>query len=195
MNTKTIGSVLESFDSTITPHQPCDIISFGGFDWIVLDTKENAVLLITRHIFEICRYHCFSETRIGWADCHLRGYLNGEFYSEFSEREKAEIISENGDNVFLLNYDEFIKYRKFLARFGDSTQLQGRNLIPELARDEPSADEQIVKKLQRCWWWLRSSKTSFHSDIVCFASNGEYVVDSCLATNDWGVRPALWLRV
>ena len=55
-----------------------DIIPFGIYKWVVLDSKGDRILIITESIIEIHWYHnAFSD--ITWADCELRNYLNNEF--------------------------------------------------------------------------------------------------------------------
>ncbi len=105
-------------------------LSFGGYNWRVLDIQDNVALLITEDIIEQCAYHDAYKD-ITWADCSLRKYLNGEFYDKFSEADKSRIISvlnknldnqwygskggvDTKDSIFLLSVEEVCKY------FGDS---------------------------------------------------------------------------
>ncbi|CBH27139.1 hypothetical protein lse_0988 [Listeria seeligeri serovar 1/2b str. SLCC3954] len=76
------------------------ILSFGNYNWRVLDIKENSALIITENIIEHRVYHD-AYKQITWADCALRFYLNGEFYNTFSATEKSKIVSvinKNDDN-------------------------------------------------------------------------------------------------
>ena len=57
-------------------------ISFGGYNWRVLDIHNNRALIITEDIIEQRAYHDVYRD-ITWADCALRKYLNGEFYNKF----------------------------------------------------------------------------------------------------------------
>ncbi len=59
------------------------IISFGYYNWRVLDIQNNAALIITEEIIEQRAYHDTYKD-ITWADCSLRKYLNGEFYDKFN---------------------------------------------------------------------------------------------------------------
>ncbi|GHV39484.1 hypothetical protein FACS189490_03170 [Clostridia bacterium] len=60
------------------------VLPFGGYNWRVLDIKDNADLLITENIIEQRPYHNAYKD-ITWAECSLREYLNGEFYDKFAE--------------------------------------------------------------------------------------------------------------
>lgn len=118
-----------------------DKISFGSYDWRVLDIQNNTALIITEYIIEQRAYHNAYKD-ITWSDCSLRKYLNGEFYDKFTLTDKSRIIavlnknpdnqwygSEGGadteDSIFLLNIEEVVcKY------FGDSSsKLQNRGFL------------------------------------------------------------------
>ncbi len=105
-------------------------LSFGGYNWRILNIQNNTTLIITEEIIEQRVYHDAYKD-ITWADCALRKYLNGEFYDKFSAADKSRIIpviNKNPDNqwygskggadtqdrVFLLSIEEVCKY------FGDS---------------------------------------------------------------------------
>ena len=114
------------------------VISFGGFDWRVIDVQDGRALIITKDAIEQRQYNeAIDEENTGegvdvtWETCTLRKYLNGEFYSKLT-KEEQEFIAEtriqnpdnvwygtNGgndttDNIFLLSLEEVDKY------FGDS---------------------------------------------------------------------------
>lgn len=55
--------------------QAGDNISFGSYDWRVLDIQNNTALIITEHIIEQRIYHEASKD-ITRADCSLRKYLS-----------------------------------------------------------------------------------------------------------------------
>ena len=73
---------------------------FGGYNWRILDIKNNAALIITEYIIEQRAYHDVYKD-ITWAGCSLRKYLNGEFYDKFNTTDKSRIIpviNKNPDN-------------------------------------------------------------------------------------------------
>ena len=123
------------------------IISFGDYNWRVLDIQNNAALVITEEIIEQRAYHDAYKD-ITWADCALRKYLNGEFYDKFNVTDKSRIIpviNKNPDNqwygskggedtqdsIFLLSLEEVCKY------FGDSrSKLQNRGKIKDIGLKE-----------------------------------------------------------
>ena len=65
-----------------------EVISFGGYNWRILDIKNNAALIITEYIIEQRAYHDVYKD-ITWAGCSLRKYLNGEFYDTDSKEKTS----------------------------------------------------------------------------------------------------------
>ncbi len=195
------------------------IISFGGYNWRVLDTQNNSALIITEDIIEQRSYHDAYKD-ITWADCSLRKYLNGEFYNKFTEADKLRIIpviNKNPDNewygakggedtkdsVFLLSTEEVCKY------FGDSSsklQNKGKNQRYWFERK----DENNIKRLAKLqgkewcwWWWLRSPGRVNVKAVYIFGTDGNIGIqgNNILKGNisdgkcTGGVRPALWLKL
>lgn len=159
-----------------------DTISFGKYNWKILDLKDDIALVITDYIIDTMPYN--NELgEITWENCSLRKYLNNEFYNCFSQSDKERIIkainlnhdnlqygisggNSTTDNIFLLSIEEANKY--------DIT-------IPEYV-------------LLDTVWWLRSpgdEKTGAAGVYGCGIINTEgYYV------NEYGgVRPALWLSL
>jgi len=115
-----------------------DVVTFGDYEWLVLDVQDGKALILSDKTLEIMAYHS-EDVDITWADCSLREYLNGEFYNNtFSTAEKVRIIetelknkannyfgtkggANTKDKVFLLSIEEVEKY------FGDSGQLESKN--------------------------------------------------------------------
>lgn len=78
-------------------------IIFGGYDWIVLKTENDKVLIISKNLIE---KHAFNEEYepVTWETCALRAYLNGDFYNRFSDEEKQRILrvrNYNPDNEYM----------------------------------------------------------------------------------------------
>lgn len=78
--------------------QAGDKISFGDYEWRVLDVQDNTALIITEYVIEERSYHDVYKD-ITWEECSLRTYLNGEFYNKFSERDRSRIISVLNQNM------------------------------------------------------------------------------------------------
>ncbi len=195
------------------------IISFGDYKWHVLDSQENAVLIITENIIEQRIYHDAYKD-ITWAECALRKYLNGEFYDKFNATDKSRIIpvinknsdnqwygtkggEDTQDNIFLLSIEEAIcKY------FGDSSsKLENPNGNRRYWFERK--DENNSKRIARLegkngiwWWWLRSpgrvnvKAVYIHGD-GNIGIQGNNILKGNISDGKCtgGVRPALWLKL
>ena len=196
------------------------MISFGGYNWRILDVKDNMALLLTEYIIEQRSYHSAYE-EITWADCALRRYLNGEFYDKFTEAEQAEIIpvwnknydnqwygskggADTQDRIFLLSMEEAVcKY------FGDSRSKlynPGKNQRYWFERKDENNGKRTARlegeKGDSWWWWLRSpgrvnvKAVYIHGD-GNIGIQGNNILRGNLSDGrcTGGVRPALWLKL
>ena len=202
--------------------QAGDKLSFGCYDWRVLDRQNNAVLIITECIIGQRAYHD-EFGAITWADCELRKYLNGEFYEKFNKTDRAKIISvtnKNLDNhwygskggedtqdcIFLLSIeDAACKY------FGDSSALlynPGKNQKYWFQRkDKNNSRREACLNGYGWWWWLRSPGRANNTAVYIWCNgnigiqgNGTFKYSSntihpLTGDNSGGVRPALWLKL
>ena len=196
-----------------------DKVSFGSYDWRVLDIQNNAALMITECIIEQRSYHNV-YTDITWADCALRKYLNGEFFDRFSEIDQSKIIpvsNKNPDNqwygskggldtqdsIFLLSLEEVCKY------FGDSLaklQNRGKNQRYWFERKDENNSKRLARLLGKewaWWWWLRSPGRVNVKAVYIFGTDGNIGIqgNNILKGNisdgkcTGGVRPALWMKL
>ena len=79
-----------------------------AIEWQILAKEENKMLVISKYAIEAKRFDVSSND---WKNSEIRQWLNGDFYNNaFSEQEKKNINSFNGDNVFLLSMEEASKY-------------------------------------------------------------------------------------
>ena len=186
-----------------------DIITFGECNWRVLDVKDGRALIITEDVVELRWYHK-KFVEITWADCDLRKYLNNEFYSKFSQDEKAKIstvTNKNPDNpwfktkggkdttddIFLLSLEEVCEF------FNDSrAKLRDKGRQTWYIDDENNGKRQAKHGNDFHWWRLRSpgyygrtaASVSYHG-YVYVRGNGVYG----RPRDGGGVRPALWLKL
>jgi hypothetical protein len=194
------------------------IISFGGYNWRVLDIQNNVVLVIAEEIIEQRAYHD-AYKNITWADCSLRKFLNVEFYNKFSATERSRIIpvlnqnpgnqwygSEGGedtyDRIFLLSIEEACKY------FGNSLSKlynRGKNQKYWFERKDKNNSKRIARLYGTddiCWWWLRSpgrvnvKAVYIHGDgNIGIQGNNIFKGNISDGRCTGGVRPALWLKL
>ena len=162
-------------------------ISFGGYDWIVLDVVDDKALVLSDKVIDKRNYHS-SDVPIAWENSEIRRYLNGEFYENtFSAKEKRKIIkteivnkdsNRTKDKVFLLSFEEAVRYFN-----GDSKRI-AFELYPG----------------SRWQWWLRShgdySKDATDRSAMSVANDGRIVLTGMpVGTKTIGVRPALWMKM
>lgn len=194
------------------------VLSFGDYNWRVLDIQNNTALIITEEIIDQRPYHDAYKD-ITWADCTLRKYLNGEFYEKFNTDDKSRIITvinknldnqwygtkggeDTEDNIFLLSLEEVCKY------FGDSTSKlnnPGKNQRYWFQRKDENNSKRLAKlhnKEWAWWWWLRSPGRVNVKAVYIFGTDGNIVIqgNNILKGNisdgkcTGGVRPALWIK-
>jgi hypothetical protein len=148
-------------------------VSFGDYNWRILDIHNNMALIITEYIIEQRAYHDAYKD-ITWADCSLRKYLNGEFYDKFTATDKSRIIpvlnknpgnqwygskggADTQDSIFLLSIEEAV-----CQYFGDSSSKlynRGKNQRYWFERKDENNSKRIARlegKNGAWWWWLRS---------------------------------------
>lgn len=199
--------------------QTGDKISFGSYEWRVLEVKNNTALIITEYIIEQRAYHNAYKD-ITWADCSLRKYLNSEFYDRFTTAEKSRIIpvlNKNPDNqwygtkggrdtqdsIFLLSIEETV-----CRYFGDSSSKlysPGKNQRYWFERKDKNNSKRIARLESRkegsWWWWLRSpGRVSIKAVYIHGDGNigiqGNNILKGNISDGECkgGLRPALWLK-
>jgi len=195
-------------------------ILFGGYNWRILDIKNNAALIITENIIEHRSYHDVYKD-ITWADCSLRKYLNGEFYDKFNDADKLRIIpvlnknpdnqwyGSNGgadtkDSIFLLSIEEVV-----CQYFGDSsTKLYnpGKNQRYWFERKDENNSKRVARleaNNERIWWWGLRSPGRLNIKVVDIHGDGNIGIqgNNILKGNisdgrcTGGVRPAMWIKL
>ena len=199
--------------------QTGDKISFGSYEWRVLEVKNNTALIITEYIIEQRAYHNAYKD-ITWADCSLRKYLNSEFYDRFSAAEKSRIIpvlnknpdnqwygtkggTDTQDSIFLLSIEETV-----CRYFGDSSSKlysPGKNQRYWFERKDKNNSKRIARLESRkegsWWWWLRSpGRVSIKAVYIHGDGNigiqGNNILKGNISDGECkgGLRPALWLK-
>lgn len=173
-------------------------------------------MLLSTEIVTKRAYHT-SDTKITWAECELRKYLNSVFIEEsFTGSDKMLIAestvenadhpvygteggSETADKVFLLSIDEVIKY------FGDSGKIYGRadlkpgeNWTAEdgVLDDEYNEDRMAEHTNGSRWYWLLRSPGYFDSHAAYVQADGIiFLYGMAVNVSECGIRPALWMEI
>ena len=165
--------------------EPGDKVQFGHnaegriLTWIVLDKKDDALMLITADLVLSAPFR--GTKRATWDSSSLRTYLNGTFYDEsFSEEEKAAIIESIAWNDKNNNSD---------VTPGTST----KDNIYILSRTEANNYIEILSNnMVDGEWWLRTPGT-YNNHLLCMVGDASGF-KSVNSIEEKGVRPVLWVK-
>jgi len=167
-----------------------DQITFGHFadtnEWIVLDKKEDQLLLISSRCVQESTFNS-SEGSTSWAQCSLRTWLNHDYISQaFNDFEQDIIMpqihsnnrgGETKDRIFLLSQVEAKRYfssdkDRIACRAGTENTLHST-------------------------WWLRTSAPEANWEHCVMTVDNDGTINSGAAANmhQYGVRPAMWLSI
>jgi hypothetical protein len=184
-----------------------DIISFGGYEWLILDVDGRRAKVVSQDILFLRRYHS-SWSAVTWATSEIRSYLNNDFFNGFTASDRARIVrtqvinldnqwsGTNGgantqDMIFLLSIEEVVRY------FGDSGLLSNGPPYPHYIYIHDRYNQNRIARFNGnpSRWWLRSpGGGTFYAAFV--EDNGPLNLSGLYVRNTHcGIRPALWLNL
>ena len=178
--------------------------SNGGeaIQWLVLDSREDSVLVISRYALANRDYHD-TDTDVTWETCSLRAWLNDDFFpAAFTEGERAAVLTTEVDNGTDQRYASGGN-----AAGGNNTRdkvflLSGQEAV-SLLQDRTCSATDAARSGSftyglgepHCYWWLRSPG-EYQSWAECVLDTGgmdSRSVDFSMSRRHLSVRPALWL--
>lgn len=183
--------------------QAGDMVSFGRYnqddiqnsekemiDWIVLEKKENSILLLSKYGLDI---HEYSSNKQGsWSYSSLRNWLNNTFVkSAFYENEADQLLEtwndEAGtepDRIFILSKEEVENYfPSEFARVAEPTQYAARMAERVSYMDHPLE------------WWLRGDAGQISKTCTSVVDIEGKIVENISMGNSKMVRPAIWVKI
>jgi len=151
---------------------------FGSYQWEVLETQADQVLVIAKNIVDYREFHADAAKVVTWDSSTIRAHLNGSFYNSFSEQERSHIIRTNTDNSGSEGCKNTDDYVFLLGSYFYSGQghLHG--------------DPTKVKDT----WWLRTHHKEWATNDFATANKYNVVIAKHCSKKE-GVRPALWLKI
>ncbi len=170
-------------------------------EWIVLDIKDEKLLLISKYGLETMPYNTNGRTNVTWETSSLRKWLNVDFFNNaFTISEKEKIVAthvaaegnllypvEGGndtyDKVFLLSISELVQY------FPRSADSKCKLTVCCIDNGAPMLSSRL------CTWWLRTPGGMMNCAAVVDRS-GELVYSGQTVSNDETVvRPVIWFNL
>ena len=190
-----------------------DIIQFGGYDWRVLEVRNNQALLLSEYVLF---NRAFGSGH--WPNSDIRYYLNNDFLGRFNPQDQARIASTTlppavnrwvgrgshggaTDRIFLLSIEDVVRYFGDSGRFANPGPHVGAPNGPPLPREafmitDEFNEARIAWDLQgsATRWWLRTQGT-WTSDAIYVCDIGTVYMRGVSVNGLAGIRPALWLNL
>ena len=190
-----------------------EVVTFGKYEtdgdaengtealrWIVLNNRDDLVTLITEQSIAGMRYH-FNASETSWAECSLRSWLNGTFYTSAFDLTEADFIcknyittpanpdfpSPNGeatvDKVYLLSMNEALQYFRTMA-------------LRKLTCTTASYTQTYTDSNDYCCWWLRTPGARLESAVGVDPTGQVMTVGyDCYKNDQIGVRPVIVIDI
>ena len=188
-------------------------------EWIVIDKKGGAKLLLSKYIID-CKPYNNDYVNITWADCSLRSWLNGEFLNtafdmnEYAKIQKTELVnddnidygtkggSDTDDRVFCLSIEEALmcfghgKKDDLGYDIGKIISTTGTNYAKAVMNNDSKL---LVNDNSNAWYhgysgyWLRSPGEESIAAANVGSDGYLTTVGANVTFGMIGVRPAIWV--
>ena len=162
-------------------------LSFGKYEWLVLEERDGKALIITKDIISQQVYHN-ELANVTWEGSSLRAYLNGTFFNSFTAEEKAQIVPTLNKNTSNPQYD--VKNGKDTKDNVFLLSLEEANLY---FVDDASRAAKYQNQNQVGWWWLRSAGLQENLAAIVTGEGSIAYAGSGVNYSNRGVRPAMWI--
>ena len=190
-------------------------------EWLVLDSKDNKKLLISKYALDSKRYndtqpkvlayetvveegYSYEEvldTDATWENCTLRQFLNDEFYNEAFSVEEKKIIKTTEVSLDKEYESKSGYFKEMGKKTNDNVFLLNASQFEKYIQSNDGGKCKATPYAvangahsERNYWWLRNSDGEW---ALFVQSNG--VVNNnggTYVTNDGaGVRPAIWVGI
>jgi len=175
----------EKLQDEVIATRSAKTMSFGGYEWLILEERDGKVLLLMEEVLEMRAYHAtLAET--DWENCTLRQWLNGSFYNSLPEADRARVVETavvNSNNAeYGTKAGNDTKDRVFLLSLAEAN-LYFKNNDARVACLGNSAK----------YWWLRSPGMDPIVAAIVTSDGSLGFAGSGVSYNTRGVRPAMWI--
>ncbi len=168
--------------------------SVDDIEWIILETRKDKSLLITKNGIEVKAFNNTQE-KATWESSSLREWLNNDFLNTaFNEEELKDILttkvsndSNQGNKNWNLKPEQDTEDKVFLLSYTEAMHY----LAAKNERVCWPTEYVKAKGVSSGQWWLRSPGKELKS-VACISGDGSctsFYVD----TNSVMVRPCLWM--
>lgn len=191
-----IGSIV-TFGSYEQDNDPGD--GYEPLEWVVLDQKEDRILLLSRYVIDCKPYHSV-DTDITWENCDLRDWMNhGFFRTAFSEKQQEQIMEtevKNSDNKQYDTYGGNDTYdRVFLLSIEEVGKYTGSDQEREAIATKYAQEQGVWSDDEGAYWWLRSPGINTYIAAYVDDHGGVHGDGHDVNYDNVGVRPALWVKM
>ena len=174
-------------------------------EWIILETKENRMLLLSKYILDVQPYNYNKEEKaVTWQTSDIRRWLNSDFYTTaFNDIEQQKVlrtlVETEGNSYYETDGENDTEDKVFLLGIEEAERLFINNEERRTTATKYAEKAGVLMDDEGySLWWLRAPGND---------RDGYYVVE--VIYDGWvhigeafmstfilaGVRPALWLNL
>ena len=201
---KTVGSIVEfgSYPQLSSGKDDTPI------EWIVLETKGNSSLLLSRYGLDKRPFHNTSDNfrskeNIYWGNCDLRTWLNDSFLSNaFTSAESEAILTTNVDNGRSQGFDKWVivdgkntQDKIFLLSSSEANKYFNVSTDYNNSQASIKLTEYAEKQKYSSFWWLRTVSGDYTYTLPTCVSHEFGYLERNFADLIGIIRPALWINL
>jgi len=172
--------------------------------WIVLEAKDNKVLLLSEKVIDAHKYSSKSDETVTWENSDVRGWLNNDFINTaFTPAEQLLLCETTIDNnegnttkdkVFLLSEAEITSYLpENLDRKAGVTSKARAGGVGYLTDGTKTVGPYMLRDIT----YNETSNGSINACAKTVDYRGDLGVTNKIRTNanNGGIRPAMWISL
>lgn len=169
-------------------------------EWIVLDKKDNRVLLISKYALD-CKLYNTKGGSTTWEKCSLRMWLNNNFISEaFASDERSKIVetkvTADRNPKYSTNPGKDTKDKVFLLSIDEAKKYYASDVLRQCKPTEFAISNNANKyRSGNCEWWLRSPGWGFVFASKIGSNGSIYYGGGDVRDSHIAVRPTMWINL